>query len=262
MIVVLSPAKSLDFSTPPVVSTATQPDFLDQSQLLIDRLREFSPRELSELMGISDPLAALNATRFREWRLPLTPDNAKQAVLAFNGDVYEGLAAATLAPADLDFAQQHLRILSGLYGLLRPLDLIAAYRLEMGIALANPRGKNLYEFWGERLVDALNGVLREVDAGALVNLASQEYFRSIKSPRLAAPVIEPVFEDWSESQRKYKVVSFYAKRARGLMARYVVTQRLTRAVGLKDFAAEGYAFVAEASSAARWVFRRKSAERQ
>ena len=262
MIVVLSPAKSLDFVTPPVVSSHTQPGFLAESQLLIDRLREFSPLEIGKLMGISDPLAALNATRYRDWQLPLTPDNAKQAVLAFDGDVYAGLAAPTLSPADLDFAQQHLRILSGLYGLLRPLDLISPYRLEMGIALANPRGKNLYEFWGERLVDALNQALREVDAGALVNLASQEYFKSIKSPRLAVPVIEPVFEDWSAKQRKYKVVSFYAKRARGLMARYAVTQRLTRAEGLKDFAAEGYAFVAEASSATRWIFRRRSDERQ
>ena len=262
MIVVLSPAKSLDFATPPVVSTYTRPDFLDQSQLLVDRLREFSPLELSQLMGISDSLAALNATRFREWQLPLTPDNAKQAVLAFNGDVYEGLAAAKLSSADLDFAQRHLRILSGLYGLLRPLDLIAAYRLEMGSALANVRGRNLYEFWGERLVDALNQALRESDAGALVNLASQEYFKAIKSPRLAVPVVEPVFEDWSASQRKYKVVSFYAKRARGLMARYVLTQRLDRAEALKDFAAEGYAYEPEASGATRWVFRRRSDERQ
>ena len=262
MIVVLSPAKSLDFTTPPVVAKHSQPGFLEESQLLIDRLRELSPLELSQLMGISDSLAALNATRFREWRLPLTPDNAKQAVLAFNGDVYEGLAAPTLAPADLDFAQRHLRILSGLYGLLRPLDLIAAYRLEMGIALPNPRGKNLYAFWGERLVDALNLALQGVKAQALVNLASQEYFKSIKSPRLAVPVIEPVFEDWSENQRKFKIVSFYAKRARGLMARYVVTQRLKSVEGLKDFAAEGYAFAPEASSATRWAFRRKSAERQ
>ncbi|MBS1229490.1 MAG: hypothetical protein H6R17_2767 [Proteobacteria bacterium] len=262
MIVVLSPAKSLDFTTPPVVAKHTQPGFLEESQRLIDRLREFSPLEIGQLMGISDQLAALNATRFRDWQLPLTPDNAKQAVLAFNGDVYEGLDAATLAPADLDFAQDHLRILSGLYGLLRPLDLIAPYRLEMGSRLANPRGKNLYEFWGERLVDALNLALRGVKAKALVNLASQEYFRSIKSSRLAASVVEPVFEDWSASQRKYKVVSFYAKRARGLMARYVVTQRLKSADGLKDFSAEGYGFAAEASSATRWVFRRESAERQ
>lgn len=262
MIVVLSPAKSLDFTTLPHVSKHTQPGFLEESQRLIDRLREFSPLEIGKLMGISDQLAALNATRYRDWQLPFSPANAKQAVLAFNGDVYEGLAAATLAPADLDFAQRHLRILSGLYGVLRPLDLIAPYRLEMGIALANMRGKNLYEFWGERLVDALNLALQDVKAKALCNLASQEYFKSIKSSRLAVPVIEPVFEDWSESQRKFKIVSFYAKRARGLMARYVVTQRLKSAEGLKDFAAEGYAFVPEASTATRWVFRRKSAERQ
>ena len=262
MIVVLSPAKSLDFTTAPHVSKHTQPGSLEESQLLIDRLREFSPLEIGKLMGVSDQLAALNAARYRDWQLPLTPDNAKQAVLAFNGDVYEGLSAATLAPADLDFAQRHLRILSGLYGLLRPLDLIAPYRLEMGIALANPRGKNLYAFWGERLVDALNLALQDVKAKALCNLASQEYFKSIKSSRLAVPVIEPVFEDWSESQRKFKIVSFYAKRARGLMARYVVTQRLKSAEGLKDFAAEGYAYISEASTATRWVFRRKSAERQ
>ena len=262
MIVVLSPAKSLDFATPPAVAKHTQPDFLEESQLLIDRLREFSPLEIGKLMGISDQLAVLNATRYREWQLPFSPANAKQAVLAFNGDVYEGLAAATLSPADLDFAQHHLRILSGLYGLLRPLDLIAPYRLEMGTRLANMRGKNLYDFWGERIVDALNLALQGVKAKALVNLASQEYFRSIKSARLAVPVIEPVFEDWSASQRKYKIVSFYAKRGRGLMARYVVTQRLKSAEGLKDFAAEGYAFSAEASGATRWVFRRQSDERQ
>ena len=262
MIVVLSPAKSLDFTSPPAVATHTQPCFLEESQLLIDRLREFSPLEIGRLMGISDQLAALNATRYRDWQLPFSPDSAKQAVLAFNGDVYEGLSAATLSPDDLDFAQDHLRILSGLYGLMRPLDLIAPYRLEMGIALVNPRGKNLYEFWGERIVDALNLALQGVKAKALVNLASQEYFKSIKSPRLAVPVIEPVFEDWSASQRKFKIVSFYAKRARGLMARYVVTQRLKSAAGLKDFAAAGYAYTPEASTATRWVFRRKSAERQ
>ena len=260
MIVVLSPAKSLDFVTPAVVATHSQPVFLEESQLLIDRLRELSPLAVGQLMGISDQLAALNATRFGAWRQPFTPANAKPAVLAFNGDVYEGLAAATLAPADLKFAQGHLRILSGLYGVLRPLDLIQPYRLEMGTRLVNPRGKDLYAFWGERIVDELNGALHAVKAESLVNLASQEYFRSIKSTRLAAPVIEPVFEDWSAGQGKYKVVSFYAKRARGLMARHVLTQRLKSAAGLKDFVAEGYGFAPEASTATRWVFRRKSAQ--
>jgi cytoplasmic iron level regulating protein YaaA (DUF328/UPF0246 family) len=260
MIVVLSPAKTLDFSTPAMVETYSQPRFLDQSQLLVERLRELSPLELGQLMGISDQLAALNATRYAQWALPFSCANAKQAVLAFNGDVYEGLDAATLAPADLDFAQGHLRILSGLYGLLRPLDLIAPYRLEMGSALPNPRGKDLYAFWGERIVDALNGALLEVKATALINLASQEYFKSIRSGRLALPVIEPVFEDWSAGQGKYKVVSFYAKRARGLMARFVLTERLKAPPALKAFAAEGYAFAAEASTANRWVFRRRSAQ--
>lgn len=262
MIVVLSPAKKLDFVTPPVVTTHTLPSFLDQSQILIERLRALSPLELGELMGISDQLAVLNATRYAQWALPFSPANAKQCVLAFNGDVYTGMDATTLAPTDLKFAQRHLRILSGLYGLLRPLDLIQPYRLEMGCALANPRGQDLYAFWGERIVDALNSALLEVKAQALVNLASHEYFRSIKSGRLAVPVIEPVFEDWSAGQGKYKVVSFYAKRARGLMARLVLTQRLKAPEGLKSFAAEGYAFAAEASSATRWVFRRRSAQAQ
>jgi cytoplasmic iron level regulating protein YaaA (DUF328/UPF0246 family) len=262
MIVVLSPAKTLDFDTPPVVATHSQPGLLDQSQILIDRLRQLSPLAIGQLMGISDQLAALNATRFAQWSLPFRPANAKQAVLAFNGDVYEGLDAATLTPADLKFAQRHLRILSGLYGLLRPLDLIQAYRLEMGSALANPRGKDLYAFWGERIVDEINSALVEAKASALINLASQEYFRSIKSSRLAAPVIEPVFEDWSTGQGKYKVVSFYAKRARGLMTRFVLSARIKSPQGLKAFAMEGYGFCDEASTAARWVFRRKSAQRE
>ena len=255
MIVVLSPAKSLDFVTPPVVSSYTLPDFLAESQLLIDRLREFSPLELSQLMGISDSLAALNATRYREWRLPLTPDNAKQAVLAFNGDVYEGLDAATLSAAELKFAQGHLRILSGLYGLLRPLDLMQAYRLEMGTRLANPRGKDLYAFWGERIVEALNEALLAVKARTLVNLASAEYFKSVPTKKLSVPVIQPVFEDWSAG--KFKVVSFHAKRARGLMARFALVERLKKVDGLKQISGEGYAYAASASDETRWVFRRQ-----
>lgn len=262
MIVVLSPAKSLDFVTPPQLATHSQPCFLDQSQLLIDRLRQLSPLELGQLMGISDQLAALNASRYAQWALPFSPANAKQAVLAFNGDVYAGLDAATLSAAALQFAQHHLRILSGLYGLLRPLDLIQAYRLEMGTALTNPRGKDLYAFWDARIVDQLNSALLEVKAKALINLASQEYFKSIKSGRLAVPVIEPVFEDWSAGQAKYKVISFYAKRARGLMARHLISRRLKTPQALKSFATEGYAFASEASTATRWVFRRKSAQGQ
>jgi len=260
MIIVLSPAKSLDFETPPSLTECTQPAFLDQSQLLIRHLRRFSLKELAQLMSISDPLATLNAARYANWQLPFTPDNAKQAVLAFNGDVYDGLDAATLSPAALQFAQGSLRILSGLYGVLRPLDLIQPYRLEMGTRLTNQRGKDLYAFWGERIVDALNLAIRESKATMLLNLASEEYFRSVTANNLCAQVIQPVFEDWSGSQSvgKYKVVSFYAKRARGLMARYALSKRLKKVDGLKKFSAEGYAFAIDASTEQRWVFRRKS----
>ena len=259
MIIVLSPAKSLDFNTPSTRAEPTLPEFLDQSQVLIKHLRKFSPLELGRLMGISDQLAVLNAQRYSQWTLPFSPENAKQALLAFNGDVYEGLDASTLSKADLRFAQGHLRILSGLYGLLRPLDLMQAYRLEMGTRLTNPRGKDLYSFWGERIVDALNSALLEAKAKVLVNLASEEYFKSVKAKKLSVPVIHPVFEDWSgdKASGKFKVIGFYAKRARGLMARFALIQRLKKAEGLKDFSVEGYAYQASASDETRWVFRRK-----
>ncbi|MFT3847431.1 MAG: peroxide stress protein YaaA [Propionivibrio sp.] len=258
MIIVLSPAKSLDFTTPPTVKEHTQPDFLDQSQVLIERLRRLSPLDLGKLMGISDALAALNAARYASWGRPFTPENAKQAVLAFNGDVYEGLDAPTLSKAALGFAQTHVRILSGLYGVLRPLDLMQPYRLEMGTRLDNAGGKDLYAFWGERIVDALNVALAETGSSALVNLASEEYFKSVRVKKLAAPVIQPVFEDWSGG--RYKVVSFFAKRARGAMARHVVVKRLKKVEALKKFREDGYAFDASASDAVRWVFRRRSVE--
>lgn len=254
MMIVLSPAKTLDYKTPPTVSAYTQPIFLDQSQLLIDRLCALSPVEVGQLMSISDQLAALNATRYAEWSRPFLPGDAKQALLAFNGDVYEGLEAGTFSSADLQFAQDHLRILSGLYGLLRPLDLMQPYRLEMGTRLGNPHGKDLYAFWGERITDALNDSLLAAKAKALVNLASAEYFKSVKPKKLAVPVIQPIFEDWSSG--KFKVVSFYAKRARGLMARFAITQRLRDPAGLQAFSSAGYAYVPNASSATSWVFRR------
>lgn len=255
MLIVLSPAKSLDFDSPVSASEFTQPDFLDESQRLIDQLCQFSPQALSELMGISDALAVLNVGRYAAWKRPFTPQNARQAVLAFNGDVYEGLDAPSLSPTDLSFAQDHLRILSGLYGVLRPLDLIQPYRLEMGIPLANPLGKHLYAFWGERLTDAVNVAASAAQADALVNLASEEYFKAIVKKKLAVPVIQPVFEDWSSG--RFKVVSFYAKRARGLMARFAVTERLSEVEGLKQFSAEGYCCEPAVSDDNRWVFRRK-----
>lgn len=256
MLIILSPAKTLDFSPmPPNLAgfAATTPELLDESRILIERLREFSPDELASLMGISDALAALNVGRYAAWSTPFTPDNAKPAALAFAGDVYEGLDAASLTPADLDFAQKHVRILSGLYGVLRPLDRIQAYRLEMGTRLENTRGKDLYAFWGERIAQALNGALPGPSA-TLVNLASEEYFKAVDLRCLSAPVVQPVFEDWKGG--KYKVISFHAKRARGLMARFAVRARLSSAEGLKEFSAEGYRFDAAASDARRWVFRR------
>ncbi len=255
MIIVLSPAKTLDYQTPPGIDEHSQALFLDQSQILIDCLRQLAPAELASLLKVSDTLAVLNSTRHAEWHRPFTLGNAKQAVLAFNGDVYEGLDAATLSLADLQFAQQHVRILSGLYGLLRPLDLMQAYRLEMGTRLHNPRGRDLYAFWGERIGEALASDLRS--ARTLVNLASHEYFRAVSARRLSHPVIQPVFEDWSGG--RFRVISFYAKRARGLMARFAILNRLHDAAGLQDFAAEGYGFVREASDDKVWVFRRRAA---
>jgi uncharacterized protein len=261
MILVISPAKALDYETPPTTTTFTQPDFLDHAAELIEVLREKSPAQIAELMSLSDPLSSLNVARYASWSRPFAADNAKQALLAFNGDVYEGLDAKTLDDEDLAWAQDHLRILSGLYGVLRPLDLMQAYRLEMGTRLANPRGKNLYEFWGERITDELNRLLaREEEAGrerVLLNLASDEYFKSVKPKKLAGRIVTPVFEDWKGG--RYKIISFYAKRARGLMSRYVITSRIDEVEALQGFDAEGYAFAADASDADTLVFRRREA---
>lgn len=261
MIIVISPAKALDYETPPTTAVFTQPDFLDHSAELIDVLRERSPAQIAELMHLSDPLATLNVARYAQWSRPFSPDNAKQAVLAFNGDVYEGLDAASLSADELAWAQDHLRILSGLYGVLRPLDLMQAYRLEMGTRLESARGKNLYAFWGERITDELNRQLAaELDAGRapiLLNLASDEYFKSVKPAKLKGRLVSASFEDWKGG--RYKIVSFYAKRARGLMSRYVIQNRIDDVDGLKGFDAEGYAFAADASDADRLVFRRREA---
>jgi len=256
MLIFLSPAKSLDYKTPPQVATHTQPAFLKQSETLIRQLRKLSPADIANLMDLSDPLALLNFNRYADWKLPFTPENAKQAVLAFDGDVYDGLAAKTLAAADLDFAQQHVRILSGLYGILRPLDLMQPYRLEMGTKLANKGGKDLYAFWGERLLDAINAELEAMPRPVAVNLASEEYFKAAVGRKFKGQLIQPVFEDWKSG--KYKIISFYAKRARGLMTRYAVLNRLDEPVGLKEFDYDGYAFAAEASDDKTWVFRRRA----
>ncbi|MBB5018271.1 hypothetical protein HNQ59_001559 [Chitinivorax tropicus] len=252
MLMVISPAKTLDYTSPPCTSSFTLPESLDQSAELIALLRQRSPAEISALMDISDELAVLNVGRYQSWQPDFAPNNAKQAMLAFMGDVYEGLQAQTLSPPQLDYLQCNLRILSGLYGLLRPLDLMQPYRLEMGTKLANPRGKDLYAFWGARLTERLNE--RLVDDPVLVNLASDEYFKAIKPKLLKARVITPVFQDWKNGQ--YKIISFYAKRARGLMVRYAATREVTAPEVLKGFDLEGYAWSEEASTADTWVFRR------
>ncbi|MGB8545275.1 MAG: peroxide stress protein YaaA [Azonexus sp.] len=256
MLIFLSPAKSLDYKTPPQVATNTQPAFLKDSEVLIKQLRKLSPADIANLMDLSDPLALLNFNRYADWRLPFTPENAKQAVLAFDGDVYDGLAAKTLSAADLDFAQQHVRILSGLYGILKPLDLMQPYRLEMGTKFANKAGKDLYAFWGERLLDAINAELSKMPRAVAVNLASEEYFKAAVGRKINGLLIQPVFEDWKNG--KYKIISFYAKRARGLMTRYAVLNRLDEPEGLKEFDDDGYAFAAEASDDKTWIFRRRA----
>lgn len=257
MLIVLSPAKTLDYETPATTDLSTKPDFIKRSAELIDILKQMPPADIASLMRISDPLAMLNAERFAAWSPKFTTKNAKQAMLAFNGDVYEGLNAATFNDKQLLYTQSHVRILSGLYGLLRPLDLMQPYRLEMGTRLANSVGKDLYAFWGDTVTQALNQQIAERKATALVNLASEEYFKSVRPKLLTVPVITPVFLDWKGGN--YKVISFYAKRARGLMARFAAMKGIVRPQALKAFDIDGYAFDETASDAQSWIFKRRLA---
>jgi cytoplasmic iron level regulating protein YaaA (DUF328/UPF0246 family) len=254
MLMVISPAKTLDFETPPTTERFTQPQYLDHSQELILQLRELTPAQISELMHLSDKLAGLNAARFDSWTPAFTAKNAKQALLAFKGDVYTGLAAETLSETDLDYAQQHLRMLSGLYGLLRPLDLMQPYRLEMGTKLANARGKDLYAFWGERISEWLDEALAEQGDDVLLNLASNEYFSAVKRSALKARVIDTEFRDQKNGQ--YKIISFYAKKARGMMSRFVISERIDNPEHLKQFDVQGYRFDNELSKPDKLVFLR------
>jgi len=256
MLFLLSPAKSLDYDTPAGDVPHTQPLFTKQSAELIAILRGYSPQQIAELMDLSDALSGLNVARYQAWSPKFSAKNSRQAVLAFNGDVYEGLDAKTLKAEDLAWAQEHVCILSGLYGVLRPLDWMQPYRLEMGTALENPQGRNLYKFWGTQIADYLNERLQADKSPVVVNLASQEYFKAVDRKALKARVIECVFEDWKGG--KYKVISFLAKRARGLMARYAATKHLSTPKQLEKFNLEGYAFDAAASEPDRLVFRRKS----
>jgi len=258
MLMVISPAKTLDFETPAVTQRFTQPQYLDHSQVLIEQLRELSPAQISELMHVSDKIGGLNAARFGSWTPAFTPRNAKQAILAFKGDVYTGLDAETLGETDLDYAQQHLRMLSGLYGLLRPLDLMQPYRLEMGTKLANARGKDLYAFWGNRISEWLNEALAEQGDDILLNLASNEYFSAVKRPALKARVIDTEFRDQKNGQ--YKIISFYAKKARGMMSRFVISERIDKPEHLKQFDVQGYRFSKDLSTADKLIFLRDEAD--
>lgn len=255
MLMLLSPAKSLDFETPPVTDRHTLPQFVSDSTELIEVLKPLTPAQIATLMDLSDALSQLNVARYAAWSPKFTGRNSKQAVLAFNGDVYEGLNANTLSPEQLDWAQSHLAILSGLYGILRPLDWMQPYRLEMGTRLANPRGKDLYAWWGDTLAEHLNRVLAKQGDDLIINLASQEYFKALKRKALKARVVDCVFEDHKAGV--YKVISFHAKRARGLMARHLIVNQITTVDGVRSFDAEGYGYVADASGPDRLVFRRR-----
>ena len=254
MLTVISPAKTLDFDTPPSTRKTTQPQFLERSAELVEDARKLSPADIRELMGVSENIADLNHRRFMNWGTPFTLDNAKQSLLAFKGDVYTGLEADTLTTAQLGFAQKHLRILSGLYGLLRPLDLMQPYRLEMGLKFANSGGRNLYEFWGDAITRALNSQLKKSGSKVLVNLASNEYYKSVQARELDADIITPVFKDLKGD--KYRVISFYAKKARGQMARFIIEQELNEPDGLKKFSTDGYRYNKAESSAREMVFTR------
>lgn len=258
MLIVLSPAKSLDFETPVKFKKSSIPLLIDDAAKLMSTLKELSADQIGMLMKISFGLAELNADRFDNWSLYPIADRNRQAVLAFNGDVYDGLNAKSLNPAQLDYLQSRLRILSGLYGVLRPLDLIQAYRLEMGSPLVNAYGKNLYAFWGSKITEMLNETMQHQKIKFLVNLASEEYFKAVRPILLKAPVITPIFQDYKNGQ--FKIISFFAKRARGLMARYCAVHKINNPEKLKLFDVDGYAYCQEASDQLRWVFRRRISE--
>ncbi|MGX2947798.1 peroxide stress protein YaaA [Frederiksenia canicola] len=255
MLAIISPAKTLDFETKIDGFTFSQPELTTYSQQLIEICKQLSPAEVGSLMSISDKLAALNVARFTEWQVEHTEKNSKAAIFAFKGDVYTGLEAETLSQAEIEYAQSHLRMLSGLYGLLKPLDLMQPYRLEMGTKLANSQGKDLYAFWGNVITEHLQQAIDEQGDNILVNLASDEYFSAVKPSQLNAQIIKPVFLD--EKNGKFKVISFYAKKARGMMVRFMLQTQPTSVKQLKDFNYGGYWFDEEASTATELVFKRE-----
>ncbi|VAW60266.1 UPF0246 protein YaaA [hydrothermal vent metagenome] len=256
MLIVVSPAKTLDYTTPPKTKKFTLPDYLDDSAELIHRMREFSSLDISELMKVSTKIADLNFDRFEVWDKKFTEKNAKQAALAFKGDVYTGLDAQSFSAKDFSFAQKHFRMLSGLYGLLRPLDLMQAYRLEMGTKLSTDRGKNLYEFWGSEITQGLNKQLKKIKSEHLINLASNEYFKAVKPKEINGEIITPAFKELKNGE--YKMIGVYAKKARGLLSRYIIQNQLSNIEDIKSFNVDGYKFNAKVSKGNSWVFTRKS----
>lgn len=252
MLIILSPAKTLDFESPLVFNDHSSPEYIERSAELIDGLQKLDRTAVMDLMKISEKLADLNLDRFQQWSPKFSTENSRQAILAFKGDVYSGLDAETLSSAGLEYAQDHLRILSGLYGLLRPLDLMQPYRLEMGRKFENQRGKNLYEFWGELLTNDLNELLKAEKY--LINLASNEYFKAVKHRKIEGEIITPIFKDFKNGQ--YKVISFYAKKARGAMARYIIENHIDEPRGLKKFNWQDYQFSADLSNGNELVFLR------
>ena len=254
MLIVLSPSKTLDSDACADAEICTQPGYLKESRQLIRCLRELSPDDIAELMRVSMKLANLNFDRFHQWKTPFTPRNARPAALTFKGDVYTGLGANDFTRRDLNFAQKHLRILSGLYGLLRPLDLIQPYRLEMGTRLGTSRGDNLYQFWGQRITEGLREAMVGQKNSVLVNLASQEYFKAVRPGELEAPIITPVFKERKGSQ--YRVIGLFAKKARGMMTRYIIKNRLTSVDAIAGFTEGGYRHSPEMSTETEWVFAR------
>lgn len=256
MLIVISPAKTLDYESPLSTDLNTTPEYLDDAALLVKRARQYSVDELMALMSISEKIATLNVERFKKWRRPFTSKNARQAVLAFKGDVYTGFDAASFDDSDLEFAQQHLRILSGLYGVLRPLDLMQPYRLEMGRKIDTARGSNLYEFWGNRITDALNQQMQLSGSQQLINLASNEYFKAVKPKLLQGEIITPQFKEFKHGE--YKMLGVYAKKARGLLSRFIIKNRLTDSQSIKTFCDEGYRYNKTLSNDNNWVFSRNS----
>ena len=255
MLIVISPAKTLDYESPAKTKVFTTPDYLPQSQQLINRLRNLSSLDISDLMKVSTKIADLNFERYESWKKPFTVKNAKQSILAFKGDVYTGLDADSFKADDFKFAQNHLRVLSGLYGLLRPLDLMQPYRLEMGTKLKTDSGKNLYEFWGSDITEGLNKQLKKIKSNYLINLASNEYFKSVKPKELNAEIITPAFKEFKNGE--YKMIGIYAKKARGLLSRYIIQNKLSDPEEIKSFSEEGYRFKKTLSKGNSLVFTRK-----